>query len=248
MLMFTTRRCAAFMFAAAFSAGASAAPPDPVCIDMEDGAISCFVEVKVKGRSYIRRYGTEGQDYLVRTDGVMGARAKRAAEELREVNLELNEVLASKGLPLEELPSLPVPPPASSVRCPDGPLDICYPVYAGKKKAKPAPAAKSSTRSSGMRLTDRQCLGEGAYRVCTETYQDGKGNLHIRSSDSMGNVYSTSTESEVRPDGSSRIRSYDTEGNAYEVRSWSDSQGIHSVDSEGNRCTITPTGRMIGCN
>jgi len=92
-----------------------------------------------------------------------------------------------------------------------------------------------------------ECFGEGAYRVCTETYTDSRGNTTIRSYDTQGNSYSVNTETYRSPSGATTIRSYDSTGNSYSVRSWSDSKGVHSVDTMGNRCTITKTGKVIGC-
>lgn len=92
-----------------------------------------------------------------------------------------------------------------------------------------------------------ECVGSGAYRVCSESYTDSSGNIQIRSWDSQGNTYSVNSESYRSPGGGTHIRSYDSHGNSYSVRSWSDSTGIHSVDSMGNRCTITKSGTMIGC-
>lgn len=66
-----------------------------------------------------------------------------------------------------------------------------------------------------------ECFGKGSYRVCSESYQNANGDFHVRSSD--------------------------TEGNSYSVKSWSDFTGVHSVDSEGNECTITNSGVVIGC-
>lgn len=91
-----------------------------------------------------------------------------------------------------------------------------------------------------------ECYGEADYRVCSETYSDADGDMHVRSWDTEGNTYSVHTESETDANGTT-VRSYDSEGNEYEMRSWSDSTGTHSVDSEGNRCTITNSGTIIGC-
>lgn len=63
----------------------------------------------------------------------------------------------------------------------------------------------------------------------------------------MGNSYQVYTRIRDLRGGGTEIRSSDTEGNSYSVRSWSDSSDVHSVDSEGNRCTITSVGRVIGC-
>jgi len=92
-----------------------------------------------------------------------------------------------------------------------------------------------------------ECFGSGEYRVCSESYTDSSGNVQIRSWDSQGNSYSVNSETQRSRDGSTTIRSYDNQGNSYSVRSWSDSQGVHSVDSQGNRCTITKSGKIIGC-
>ena len=93
-----------------------------------------------------------------------------------------------------------------------------------------------------------ECFGNYPYRVCTDSYSDSQGNVHIRSYDSEGHSYSVDTESHNLGNGSSEISSHDSEGNSYSVHSWSDSSGVHSTDSEGNTCTITPSGTMIGCN
>ena len=92
-----------------------------------------------------------------------------------------------------------------------------------------------------------ECFGSGDYRVCSESYMDSLGNVKIRSWDNQGNNYSINTETQEYRDGSTTIRSYDSQGNNYSIKSWSDSQGVHTVDSEGNRCTITKSGVMIGC-
>jgi hypothetical protein len=91
-----------------------------------------------------------------------------------------------------------------------------------------------------------KCVGEGAYRVCSEVDTDSRGNTTIRSTDSQGNSYRVNTQSYETPSGTT-VRSSDSMGNNYTVRTWSDSRGTHSVDSMGNRCTITKTGKMIGC-
>jgi hypothetical protein len=101
--------------------------------------------------------------------------------------------------------------------------------------------------ASAAAVAETQCFGEGAYRVCSQSYTDSKGNLQIRSWDNQGNNYSVGTETIRGPGNSTEIRSSDSMGNSYNVRSWTDSQGTHSVDSMGNRCTITRSGKMIGC-
>jgi len=100
---------------------------------------------------------------------------------------------------------------------------------------------------ASSQLAHAECFGNGEYRVCSESYTDSSGNVHIRSWDTQGNSYSVNSESYTSPDGGTTIRSYDSEGNSYSVKSWSDSKGVHSVDSQGNHCTITPSGAMIGC-
>jgi uncharacterized protein YxeA len=92
-----------------------------------------------------------------------------------------------------------------------------------------------------------ECYGDYEYKICTETNIDSNGNIEIRSWDSEGNDYSVNTES-YESNGDSVVRSYDSDGNEYSIKSWSDSRGIHSEDSDGNRCTVTYSGEMIGCN
>lgn len=91
------------------------------------------------------------------------------------------------------------------------------------------------------------CYGEGAYRVCTTVTQRADGSMSVTSRDSMGNTYRLDTEVTQRPGGMS-VESRDSMGNSYRVDSWTDSLGSHSRDSLGNRCTITRTGQMIGCD
>jgi hypothetical protein len=91
------------------------------------------------------------------------------------------------------------------------------------------------------------CVGEGEYRGCTDSYSDPNGDQHVRSYDTEGNNYSLDTETRRLPNGGQVVTSSDSEGNSYSIRSWTDSSGAHSVDSEGNECTITPSGTMIGC-
>jgi hypothetical protein len=93
-----------------------------------------------------------------------------------------------------------------------------------------------------------ECFGSGAYRVCSESYTDSSGNLHVRSWDTEGHSYAVHSETHRSAGGGTTIRSHDTEGNSYSVRSWVDSAGVHSEDSDGHRCTITNSGTMIGCD
>lgn len=92
-----------------------------------------------------------------------------------------------------------------------------------------------------------ECFGEASYRVCSESHEDANGDFHVRSSDTEGNSYSVDTTTRTLAGGGTEIRSEDSEGNSYSVKSWSDSSGIHSLDSEGNECTITNSGALIGC-
>ncbi len=92
-----------------------------------------------------------------------------------------------------------------------------------------------------------KCFGDYPYRVCTNTYKDSNGNTHIYSYDSDGNSYSVNTKKKKLKNRGVEITSKDSEGNSYSVRTWTDSKGVHSRDSEGNECTITLTGQVIGC-
>lgn len=100
---------------------------------------------------------------------------------------------------------------------------------------------------AGPAMAETECIGEAEYRVCTESFTDAAGNLHVRSYDNQGNSYSVGTETRDLAGGGQQIISQDSEGNSYSIKSWSDSSGAHSVDSEGNSCTITTTGQIIGC-
>lgn len=92
-----------------------------------------------------------------------------------------------------------------------------------------------------------ECFGEAEYRVCTESYTHSNGDLSVRSYDTEGNSYSLDTTTRDLPGGGREVTSEDSDGNSYTLKSWSDSSGFHSVDSDGNRCTITHSGVMIGC-
>ncbi|TCP80825.1 hypothetical protein C8J31_11466 [Rhizobium sp. PP-CC-2G-626] len=113
-----------------------------------------------------------------------------------------------------------------------------------KRKLLIAAAAAATLTASAV---NAECFGEGSYRVCSDSYQDADGDIHVRSSDTDGNSYSVDSTTRTLPGGGSEITSADSEGNSYSVRSWSDSEGVHSVDSDGNRCTITKIGTLIGC-
>ncbi|MHC8334101.1 hypothetical protein [Pseudomonas sp. LB3P25] len=92
-----------------------------------------------------------------------------------------------------------------------------------------------------------ECYGEGDYEVCSEVETDADGDIHAESWDTEGNTYSVDTETRAVGNGH-EVKSSDSEGNEYSIKSWSDSSGAHSVDSDGNSCTITPAGTMIGCD
>ena len=92
-----------------------------------------------------------------------------------------------------------------------------------------------------------ECYGDSAYKVCTDSYTESNGDYHVRSYDNLGNSYSLETEQRSFGTNGQEVRSTDSLGNTYSIRTWTDAAGTHSVDSMGNRCTITTTGRMIGC-
>ncbi len=92
-----------------------------------------------------------------------------------------------------------------------------------------------------------ECFGDAPYQVCSDSYTDSSGDLHVWSSDSEGHSYSLDTSTTHLPGGGTEIQSDDSEGNHYSVKSWVDSDGVHSEDNEGNSCTITSTGQTIGC-
>lgn len=96
-------------------------------------------------------------------------------------------------------------------------------------------------------LAQAECYGDDEYTVCSDSETDTNGDLHVRSWDTSGNEYHVDTQTRAIGNGH-EISSSDSEGNEYSVRSWSDSSGVHSEDSEGNTCTITPTGQTIGCD
>lgn len=91
-----------------------------------------------------------------------------------------------------------------------------------------------------------ECYGEGEYMVCSDVDTDSDGDLHARSWDTQGNTYELDTETRPYLNGNI-VESTDSEGNSYSIKSWTDSGGSHTEDSDGNVCTITPTGQMIGC-
>ncbi|WP_323157578.1 hypothetical protein [Pseudomonas fulva] len=91
-----------------------------------------------------------------------------------------------------------------------------------------------------------ECYGEGEYMVCSDVDTDSDGDVHARSWDTQGNTYHLDTETRPYLNGHV-VESTDSEGNSYSIKSWTDSSGSHTEDSEGNVCTITPAGQMIGC-
>ncbi|HCH7658951.1 TPA: hypothetical protein NNA95_000754 [Pseudomonas aeruginosa] len=94
--------------------------------------------------------------------------------------------------------------------------------------------------------TRAECYGEGEYEVCSEVEVDADDNITARSWDTDGNTYEINTETHQIPNGHETVTT-DTDGNEYSIRTWTDSEGSHTQDSDGNICTITHTGKMIGC-
>ncbi|MBC8946967.1 hypothetical protein Xind_03511 [Xenorhabdus indica] len=91
------------------------------------------------------------------------------------------------------------------------------------------------------------CIGDGIYQVCTKSSQNMQGDDVIQSYDSEGNSYSITSGSRENSDGSSEVFSVDSEGNKFSIKSWCDSSGCHTKDSDGNTCTVTMSGEMVGC-
>ncbi|HCS45770.1 MAG TPA: hypothetical protein DIW52_23610 [Pseudomonas sp.] len=108
-------------------------------------------------------------------------------------------------------------------------------------------AAGSFFILAGAAGVQAECYGEGEYSVCSESVTDSDGDIHASSWDTEGNSYRIDTETRSVGNGH-EVTSSDSEGNEYSIKSWSDSSGAHTVDSEGNSCTITPSGQMIGCD
>ncbi|EOD8959811.1 hypothetical protein ACJ5XU_003331 [Providencia stuartii] len=92
-----------------------------------------------------------------------------------------------------------------------------------------------------------ECIGDSTYQACTRSSTNAQGDNIIESYDTEGNSYSITSGSRDYAYGSSEVFSVDSEGNEYSIKSWCDSSGCHTSDSEGNTCTITNTGEMIGC-
>ncbi|MDC9623817.1 hypothetical protein PSI22_19810 [Xenorhabdus sp. XENO-7] len=91
------------------------------------------------------------------------------------------------------------------------------------------------------------CIGYGSYQTCTKSGKNAQGDDVIESYDSEGNSYSITSGSRDYGDGSSEVFSVDSEGNEFLIKSWCDDSGCHSRDGEGNTCTVTISGEMIGC-
>lgn len=106
------------------------------------------------------------------------------------------------------------------------------------------PPASAPTASPSP---DTQCEGDEDFRVCTWSYTDANGDVHAGTYDSDGGRYQVDTQTNVLPGGEVRSSTTDTDGNSYSVRSWSDSAGGHTEDSDGNTCTVLPSGETIGC-
>lgn len=91
-----------------------------------------------------------------------------------------------------------------------------------------------------------ECYGEGEYTVCSDVETDADGDVHAKAWDTDGNTYQVDTESRPYLNGHV-IESSDSDGNSYSIKTWTDRNGSHSEDSDGNVCTVTWTGQMIGC-
>jgi hypothetical protein len=94
--------------------------------------------------------------------------------------------------------------------------------------------AAAAILTAGVAKAEQNCFGEEEYRVCTDSYTDIGGDQHIRSYDTEGNSYSLDTKTRDLLGGGSEITSSDSDGNSYSIKSWSDSTGVHSIDSDGN--------------
>ncbi|MDV5356543.1 hypothetical protein QM201_16855 [Enterobacter asburiae] len=99
---------------------------------------------------------------------------------------------------------------------------------------------------SGVSIAD-DCSGEGEYQICTSTDTDINGDTTVSSYDTDGNNYSITSGSRDHADGSSESFSRDSDGNEYTIKTWCDSDGCHTSDSDGNMCTVTNTGQTVGC-
>ena len=94
---------------------------------------------------------------------------------------------------------------------------------------------------------DVQRVEAPGYSVESRSYTDANGDVHVRSSDTMGNSYGVDSRS-YNQGNKQVVESSDTMGNSYRVESSCDASGSCTTsDSMGNRCTITSSGQMIGC-
>lgn len=100
---------------------------------------------------------------------------------------------------------------------------------------------------ASMAVFADDCIGDADYQVCTKSQKQSNGDETISSYDTEGNNYSITSGSRENSDGSTEVFSSDSEGNQYSIKSWCDSKGCHSTDSDGNTCTITNLGETIGC-
>ena len=122
---------------------------------------------------------------------------------------------------------------------------------AGNGEGSTAPVAFNSVFATDLETLDYTVSQRKTNSDHFTNFVDG-----LLENDSLGNLVPALAESwEVSEDGLTytyKIREgvqwLDSEGNEYSVRSWSDSSGFHSEDSEGNRCTVTRSGQMIGCD
>lgn len=108
-------------------------------------------------------------------------------------------------------------------------------------------AATVSLHFAGPTAAETTCYLEGANRVCTTVTQRVDGSVSTTSRSSTGETYSINTEVDTSYDGTTRITSIDSSGHSYGIKSWSDATGSHSIDTEGNKCTLTHSGQWIGC-
>lgn len=111
----------------------------------------------------------------------------------------------------------------------------------------PMAAAKPGTEEPEVAPVGTDCYGSGDYRVCTWTYTDANGDVHAGSYDSEGSSHQLDSKTTVLPDGEVQSSTTDSDGNSYSIRSWTDASGSHTEDSDGNVCTVTLDGDMIGC-
>lgn len=92
-----------------------------------------------------------------------------------------------------------------------------------------------------------ECTSSEDYQVCTKSETEANGDSTTSSYDTDGNTYSVTTGTREHADGVSESFSSDSDGNEYSVKSWCDTDGCHTTDTDGNSCTITTSGESIGC-